>query len=765
MYQKVKLNSIAIRRLFLVITIFLAQVSVQAQDNEDVGQYRSSRTRYMDLIHTKLEVSFDWEHQYLNGIATLDLTPYFFPQSDLVLDAKGMDIHSVHIQTGDKAYHLPFTFDGNELEIDLEEEFTRGDTLRIKIAYQAKPNERKVGGSDAIKSDKGLYFINPLNEENGKPQQIWTQGETESNSVWFPTIDAPNERCTQEMYITVGEKFKTLSNGLLIRSTDNLDGTRTDYWNMDLPHAPYLFMMAVGEFASVEDKWNGISLTYMVEPEYQKYAKDIFGNTPEMMTFFSELLGVNYPWQKYTQVVVRDYVSGAMENTTASVFMEGLQANRRELMDESKDDIIAHELFHQGVGDLVTTESWSNVTLNEGFATYSEYLWDEHKYGVEMADYNFLSAKEGYLDEAKEDPKSLIRYYYDTREDMFDRHSYNKGGWVVHMLRNYVGDEAFFASLNLYLIENAFQSVEINDLRLAFEEVTGEDLNWFFDQWFELPGHPEIRVNHDYKGDTLQITVEQVQDENTHLFRMPVFVEIFSLGEKLRFPLIIEEEYETYKFPLTKKPDYVLFDSEMQLLAEIEHSKSDKELLSQFLLAGSYGARLESMEGMANCKNDSILNAMVNLGLDDSFFDIRLSALSLISDGVVKSKKYEEKLVAMLADSNSYVKAEVLSILTEFNFKKYAEQLQLALSDSSYYVIGAVIQMLSESKETLNSQFIETFKKDNNIHVTIALAAYFSAKKQFPEYDWYIDKMTKNSGSELFYFIQYFSEKLLESPQ
>jgi aminopeptidase N len=194
MYQKVKLNSIAIRRLFLVITIFLAQVSVQAQDNEDVGQYRSSRTRYMDLIHTKLEVSFDWEHQYLNGIATLDLTPYFFPQSDLVLDAKGMDIHSVHIQTGDKAYHLPFTFDGNELEIDLEEEFTRGDTLRIKIAYQAKPNERKVGGSDAIKSDKGLYFINPLNEENGKPQQIWTQGETESNSVWFPTIDAPNER-------------------------------------------------------------------------------------------------------------------------------------------------------------------------------------------------------------------------------------------------------------------------------------------------------------------------------------------------------------------------------------------------------------------------------------------------------------------------------------------------------------------------------------------------------------------------------------------
>jgi aminopeptidase N len=405
------------------------------------------------------------------------------------------------------------------------------------------------------------------------------------------------------------------------------------------------------------------------------------------------------------------------------------------------------------------------LTLNEGFATYSEYLWDEYKYGQDMADYNFLAAKQGYLEEAEETPKSLIRFFYDTREDMFDRHSYNKGGWVLHMLRNYVGDEAFFTSLNFYLNENAFQSVEVDDLRLAFEEVTGEDLNWFFDQWYLLPGHPKLEVNHQYKNDTLYVNVAQAQGEETHLFRMPVFIDIYVAGEHQRYPLIIEEEYETYKFPLPRKPDYVLFDSELQLLAEIEHPKSDRELLNQFLRANKYEARLEAMIGMTRCKNDSILNAMIDLGLKDSFFDIRITALALISEGVVKSKKYEEKLVTMLSDENSYVKADALSILVDFNFKKYVDQLKSSLNDSSYYVVGAAIQMLSDSKEILSTDMIEVFRQEDNIHITIALASYFSSKGEFPDYSWYTDKMIRISGSELFYFIQYFSEKLLEAPQ
>lgn len=751
------------QKAVILICCFVFNCSLlRGQDNE---KYRASRTRLIDLIHTKLEVSFDWENQYLNGTATLDFTPYFFPQSEVILDAKGMDIHSVHIYEDSLESEAPFTYEGNELTIDLGGEFERGDTLSIAIAYRAKPNERKVGGSAAIKSDKGLYFINPLGKEKNKPRQVWTQGETESNSAWFPTFDSPNEKCTQEMYITVSNEFKTLSNGLLIESKDNKDGTRTDYWVMDLPHAPYLFMMAVGDFAEIKDNWNGLPLSYFVEKEYEQYALDIFGNTPEMMAFFSEILGVTYPWQKYAQIVVRDFVSGAMENTTASVFMEGVQSNRRELLDRRWDDIIAHELFHQWFGDLVTTESWSNLTLNEGFATYAEYLWDEHKYGEDEADYNFMQARLDYFDEAQEDTKSLIRYFYEDREEMFDRHSYNKGGWVLHMLRNYVGDEAFFISLNLYLTQHAFETVEVDNLRLAFEEVTGEDLNWFFDQWFMLAGHPKLEVAHRYANDTLVMEVSQVQDEETHLFRLPVFIDVWVQGQKLRFPIVIEEENELYKFPLAQKPDLVLFDAEFQLLAETTHVKSDQELLFQFQNADRYPARIQALSAIADSKNEPIKEKIIELTLNDDFFYIRLIALEHLTNEVVKTKLFESKVAEMVADENPYVRAEALSVLSTLKFKKYARLVHQALNDSSYYVVGSAIQLIADSKEDIPETLITRFQKENNINVIIALLSYFSARERYPDFDWYQEKLSVFSGNELFYFIQYFSEMLLNAPE
>lgn len=747
----------------ILICCFVVNYSFSV--GQDSEAYRASRTRLIDLIHTKLEVSFDWENQYLNGTATLDFTPYFFPQFEVVLDAKGMDIHSVQMYEGTHGADTPFTYDGEQLTIDLGGEFERGDTLRIAIAYRAKPNERKVGGSAAIKSDKGLYFINPLGKEKNKPRQIWTQGETESNSVWFPTFDSPNEKCTQEMYITVSNEFKTLSNGLLMESQDNKDGTRTDYWLMDLPHAPYLFMMAIGDFAEVTDTWHDLPVSYLVEKEYEQYAKDIFGNTPEMMTYFSELLGVVYPWQKYAQVVVRDYVSGAMENTSASVFMEALQSNRRELLDRRWDDIIAHELFHQWFGDLVTTESWSNLTLNEGFATYAEYLWDEHKYGEDEADYNFMQARLDYFDEASEGTKSLIRYFYEDREDMFDRHSYNKGGWVLHMLRNYVGDEAFFISLNLYLTEYAFETVEVDNLRLAFEEVTGEDLNWFFDQWFMLAGHPKLEVSHSFANDTLLMDVSQVQDEETHLFRMPVFVDVWVQGKKQRFPIVIEEENEQYKFPLAQKPDLVLFDAEFQLLAEITHSKSDQELLFQFQNVDRYPARMEALSAIADSKNESVKEKLIELGLNDDFYDIRLIAIEHLTNEVVKPKVYEPRLTEMANDENPYVRAGALSVLAALKYKKYAPLIHQALNDSSYYVVGSAIQLLADSKDDIPDALIAQFQKEDNINVIIALLGYFSARERYPDFDWYQEKLSVFSGNELFYFIQYFSEMLLNAPE
>ena len=461
----------------------LEEVTVEV--DEDPMIYQETERMINDLIHTKLEVSFDWDKARLNGKATLDLKPYFYGVDSLYLDAKGFDLHKVVLVQGGKEIPLSHTYDGEIIAIKLNKTYTRNERYRVKIDYTAKPNERKSKGSDAITSDKGLYFIKPDEKRPDIMPQIWTQGETEASSCWFPTIDAPTEKMTQELYITVKDKYKTLSNGTLVYGVENGNGTRTDYWKQDLPHSPYLVMMAIGEFEVVKDSWrDSVEVHYYVEKPFKPYAKAIFGSTPEMMEFFSKLLGVDYVWDKYHQIVVRDYVSGAMENTSAVIHGDFLYQTTRELLDKDNESIIAHELFHHWFGDLVTCESWSNLPLNESFANYSQYLWDEYKYGKDEADHNGFEEMQGYLGEARGKQVNLIRYFYEDKEDMFDAHSYNKGGRILHMLRNFLGDDAFFASLNKYLEDNKFKTAEVHNLRLAFEEVTGYDLNWFFNQWF-----------------------------------------------------------------------------------------------------------------------------------------------------------------------------------------------------------------------------------------------------------------------------------------
>ena len=250
----------------------------------------------------------------------------------------------------------------------------------------------------------------------------------------------------------------------------NTDGTRTDTWVMDQPHCPYLFFMGIGDFAVVKDNYKGKEVNYYVEKEYEKVARKIFGHTPEMIAFYSDkVTGIPYPWVKYSQMVGRDYVSGAMENTTATLHQASAQQDARELVDgNSWEGTIAHELFHQWFGDLVTAESWSNLTVNESFANYSQVLWNEYKYGADAGAYENEKDKLTYFG-SQGQKKDLVRFYYADKEDMFDQVTYEKGGRILHMLRNYVGDDAFFKSLNKYLTTNQYSNGSAHKLRLDFE--------------------------------------------------------------------------------------------------------------------------------------------------------------------------------------------------------------------------------------------------------------------------------------------------------
>lgn len=732
----------------------------------DLPEYHGSYTKTIDLLHTKLNLTFDWQKQYVNGKASLKFTPHFYPLESFELDAKGFDIKKVELVKPKTA--LKYTNDGKKLTITLPSTFTRKDTFWIDIDYTAKPNEGETGGSEAILSDKGLYFINPTGEEIGKPSQIWSQGETESNSRWFPTIDKPNERCTGEITLTVQDSMTTLSNGLLVASKKNTDGTRTDTWKMDIPIAPYLYMIAVGKYAVVKDTWNGKEVSYYVEPKYKDDAKAIFNHTPEMLTYFSRILNYPYPWQKFSQIIVRDYVSGAMENTTAVVFGEFVQKTKRELIDNTNDGIVAHEMFHHWFGDLVTCESWSNLTLNEGFANYSEYLWNEYKYGKDVAENERLNQLEGYLNSIKQGSQhALIDFGYKDKENMFDAHSYNKGGLTLHMLRKYVGDDAFYTALNKYLRDNQFKSVEVHNLRLAFEAVTGEDLNWFFNQWYLHAGFPQLEVDNSYDSanKTLSVTVAQLQpiEDNLPIYILPTQIEAYDKsGNKRTFDIRIDKRTQTFEFDLDFEPSLVLLNPENDLVALINNKLTEEQEALRYMYCPDYFSRYFSITAIKDF-NGEMGKKVLNKAIADSSWEIRAFALHKMDvannpDQLGAIKK------AALTDKNSNVRAFAIDILGNLSDKSNVELFKKYINETDAYpVTASALKALyiTDQKEAVTQA--HKLYNENNSAIVLVIGQIFSEQKDTSALEYFKSKSMQVDGYDAINFYAMYENLLQET--
>lgn len=657
--------------------------------------YRASNTKTTDIINTKLDLSFDWDSAFVYGKATILAKPYFYPTDQLVLDANGLYIKEVSLIQNDDKKPLKYFYDGKKLRVNLDKSYQKDQTYSVYIDYVAMPNKLKIGKDISSAGDRGIYFINNSGKDKNKPQQIWTQGETECNSSWFPTINDPQEKMTQELNITVPNQFVSLSNGSLEFSSLNGDGTRTDSWRQEQAHSTYLTMLAVGNFVITKDKWREKEVNYYTEPEFAPTAKIVFGNTPEMMEFFSTKLGVDYPWDKYAQIVVRDFVSGAMENTSASVFYEGLNMSEAQHMDQNHDDIIAHELFHHWFGDLVTAESWSNLPLNESFATYGEYLWDEYKNGRDQADYQASNNLESYLKSGDKKSVNVIRYDYADREHMFDEISYQKGGLILHMLRKTVGDEAFFKSLNTYLTKFAYKSAEIHDLRLIFEEITGMDLNWFFNQWFLASGHPILSIKNSY-NDTqkeLVITIEQNQDlSEMPLYRLPMAVDIYSNGKVERKEIILDKQSQSFVFSALNAPDLINVDAEKYLLSEKIEEKTVPHYVFQYNNAPLFMDRLEAINILLKHKDEALPKNTLIKALNDKHWFIRMTALEVIEHLNAEDRDliYEKIKELALLDSVSQVRASAVEILGDyFKSKDNREIFFMTAMDKSIAVKNA----------------------------------------------------------------------------
>ncbi len=689
------------KKIFLAFLFLSIVASASAQDDADDNAtadtawkhiYRASYPRINDLVHTKLAVSFDYEKQWLYGEEWVTLQPHFYPTDSLTLDAKGMDIKEIAMINGKSKIPLKYSYDSMQLKIWLDKTYKGSEKYTLYLKYISKPNDLKIPGSAAITDAKGLYFINPLGKTD-EHQEIWTQGETESNSAWFPTIDKPDQKTTEEILMTVPAKDVTLSNGLLVHQQKNADGTRTDDWVMDLPNSPYLFFMGVGDYTIVKDKYKNMDVDYYVEKQYAPVARKIFGETPAMIGFFSKILNYPYPWQKYDQMVGREYVSGAMENTTATLHQDGAYQNARQLVDGNAwEDDISHELFHHWFGDLVTTESWSNITLNESFANYSEYLWREFRHGKDAADELNYDDMQGYLLSGSEN-KDLVRFYYKDMMDMFDAVSYNKGGRILNMLRNYVGDDAFFTALNEYLNRYKFKPAEAEQLRLVFEDVTGQDMNWFWNQWYYGSGQPTLEINYDYSNGVERVIVNQTQ-KTGKIFKLPTAIDVYSSGTtKKRYKVWLENPSDTFYFASEQKPSLVNVDADKVLLCIKKDNKTADEFIQQYKYAPNYLDRREALTYFAKNNLSSLA-----LGLNDKYAGLRLLTLQDMDRQNSFTVPSVLKIIEQIAqkDPDKKTQAKAIEILAKTKDNKYLPVFQKFVNDSSYSVAGASLEGLTD---------------------------------------------------------------------
>jgi aminopeptidase N len=750
------MNSNLIKATYASVAMLLASNGLFAQTQATPSAsaiYRASATKVNALVHTKLDVRFDYAKKYLYGKEWVTLKPYAYATDSLNLDAQGMDIKSVAMVNGKTQQPLKYKYDQEQISIDLGKKFLPGQLYTIYVEYVSKPNELKVKGSAAITDAKGLYFINPDSAVKGKPVQIWTQGELQSSSAWFPTLDRPNQKTTSEISMTVPSKYVTLSNGKLTTQVKNANGTRTDTWKMDLPHSTYLFMMAVGDFKIYHDKWKQKEVNYYLEPAYAPYAKQIFGTTPEMIELYSKLLGVDYPWNKYSQIVARDYVSGAMENTSATLHGEYVQRTPREMLDENFDkaeSTIAHELFHQWFGDYVTAESWSNITVNESFANFSEILWAEHKYGKDAADDHNYKDLVSYLADPENYTKNLVRFNYQEKEDVFDLVSYQKGGRILNMMRNFLGDEVFFKGLNIYLKQNALKNGEAHLLRLAMEEASGKDMNWFFNQWYFGAGHPVVKIDYawDAASKTQKVTITQSQVGSP--FIVPMAIDLYTGKNKKRYQVTLKDAVQTFAFPAATQPDLVNVDADKVVLWQKTDNKPAEAFSFQFFNAPLYLDRLEAvLYASKNQTNPEALKVLL-AALNDKYYNIRLTALKVLNlkDAAVAKSGIPviEKLAA--GDPNNIVKANAISILGATNNPAYLPVFNAALASQSYAVQGAGLVSLAKQKPEQAFSAAKAFEKDNKGLLTTSMMYVYATSGTSKEVPFFANNFSDRSKQE-----------------
>ncbi len=516
-----------------------------------------NRPQFYDAEHYILRVRFDRPAKKVIAETTIRFKPLKKNFAVAEFDAVGITFSSVTLEPAGKP--LKFRAAGGKITVTLDKPYDTTDTLIVRFKHSSTPR-------------RGVYFVDK-EVENGKEihsEQIWTQGEADEARHWFPSFDFPSDKATFEEFITANAGETVVGNGELLDEVKNADGTVTHHFRINVPTPTYLVSFVIGKYAKVTDKYLNTPLGFYIYPGAEAIARKAYGNTKEMMRVYEALTDVPFQFNKYDQTVVAGFTFGGMENVTATTMADTeIFAVGNPLFAAGVEDLVSHELAHSWFGNLVTCKNWAELWLNEGFATFMEAAFREKMYGRQ----NYLNkirrdAQIFILDDAVNNKRNaLFNQNAGDVGSLFDRPAtiYNKGGAVLHTLREEVGDPAFWKAVNLYLNRQKFASVETTDLKAAMEEVSGRDLGWFFDQWIYKAGHPKLDVRQLWNpaAKTVRLTVTQTQKADAitpAAFRLPLDIE-FTIGTQKQIEKInITKRVETFEFKLPARPDQMEVD-------------------------------------------------------------------------------------------------------------------------------------------------------------------------------------------------------------
>ena len=636
------------------------------------------RSRPYRIEHLFVDLTLDFDRKSVRGRAVLDFRRAAPEASHLELDATGFDLSSVRVDDGGGLKPVEFSYDGDVLRVEGLPE--RG---QLRIDYEATPK-------------RGLYFLAPDEQVKQRPLQAWTQCQDEDARHFIPCVDKPHVKMTTELSATVPAGFQVLSNGELVSAETRGKTPWTYRFKLEQPHPSYLLTLVVGHFDVVTDRPaelgpRQVPIQYLVPIGQAKDAARSLGETPRMLEFFSRRFGVEFPWQRYSQVVVHDFIFGGMENTTATTLYEHVMLDDRAALDISSCDLVAHELAHQWFGDYVTCRDWSHAWLNEGFATFSEHLEREERLGRDEYDYGIAGDLDTYLSEAGgRYQRPIVCRDYAEPIDLFDRHLYEKGGLVLHMLRRELTDALFFQGVERYLKRHAFGIVETNDLMRALEEVSGRSLERFFDQWVYRPGHPELSVKVGYDDGLLSVTLKQSQKPGeTAIFALPIEIEVLHKdGTRTRHRKQMTEAQDVLTLPLDARPRYVGFDPDQRVIGKLSF-EAPSDMLREQLGAGSSALlRWAAAEALSKKHTPATVKALAeSLARADEAWMVRVEAARAL--GKLRSSDALEALLPVANTAHPKVRRGVAAALGAFKQPSAAKALQGLLGKEPSYLVAA----------------------------------------------------------------------------